>query len=132
MAIACYFRKVDIFLTMTTNPLWDEILRELLPNQTAYDHPDLVARVFHLKKKALIDYIYCKGIFGQTVAYVYTIEFQKRSLPHIHLLIFLDEAYKLLSPETIDSCIMARWPDPVTQPQLFDVVKRVMVHSCGS
>jgi hypothetical protein len=132
MAIARYFRKVDIFLTMTTNPIWDEILHELLPGQTAYDRPDLVARVFHLKKKALIDYIYSKGIFGETVAYVYTIEFQKRGLPHVHLLIFLDEPYKLLTQEAIDSCIMARWPDPVTEPQLFDVVKKVMVHSCGT
>jgi hypothetical protein len=46
MAIARYFRKVDIFLTVTTNPHWVEIEREFLPGQTAYDRPDLVARVF--------------------------------------------------------------------------------------
>ena len=31
MAIACYFGQVDIFMTMTTNPLWSEITHELLP-----------------------------------------------------------------------------------------------------
>ena len=133
MAIARYFRKVDIFLTMTTNPRWKEIEDELLLGQTSYDRPDLVARVFQMKKDALIDYIYKHGIFGRTVAYVYTIEFQKRGLPHIHLLIFLKEPYKLLTTDTIDSCIWARWPDPDTQLLLFETVKRCMVHGpCGA
>ena len=72
------------------------------------------------------------GIFGTCVAHVYAIEFQKRGLPHMHLLIFLKAEYKLLSPDIIDSIISAQWPDPVTQPRLFDVVKRFMVHGpCG-
>ncbi|PPQ82287.1 hypothetical protein CVT25_008437 [Psilocybe cyanescens] len=133
MAIARYFRKVDIFLTVTTNPHWTEIERELLPGQTAYDRPDLVARVFQLKKKAIVDHIYKHGIFSQAAAYVYTIEFQKRGLPHMHCLIFLKEPYKLLTPEDIDSCISACWPDPELQPLLFDTVKRCMVHGpCGA
>ena len=114
MAIARYFGQVDIFMTVTTNPLWPEIMRELLPGQTAYDRPDLVLRVFQMKKKAIIDFIYKHGIFGSAVAYVYTIEFQKRGLPHIHILIFLKEPYKLHTAEAIDSCIWAQWPDPET------------------
>ena len=43
MAIARHFKKIDIFLTMTANPQWPEILRELLPRQTAADRPDLVS-----------------------------------------------------------------------------------------
>ena len=89
MAIAHYFQKVDIFLTMTTNPWWEEIKRELLPGQTAYDHPDLVTRVFEMKRNAVLDYIYKHGIFGAAVAFVDVIEFQKHTLPHMHLLIFL-------------------------------------------
>ena len=77
MAIACYFCKVDIFLTMTTNPWWKEIDNELQLGQTAYDRPDLVAHMFEMKKDALIDYVYKHGIFGTAVAYVYTIKFQK-------------------------------------------------------
>ena len=132
MAIARYFRQVDIFLTVTTNPQWHEIIHELLPGQTAYDRPELVSRVFQMKKKAIIDYIYKHGIFGIAVPYVYSIEFQKRGLPHIHTLIFLKEPYKLNTTDAIDSCIWARWPDPETQPLLFDTVKRCMVHGpCG-
>lgn len=133
MAIARWKRKVDFFLTMTTNPEWDEIKRELFPGQTAYDRPELVARVFKMKKDALLEYINKHGIFGKTVAHVYAIEFQKRGLPHVHLLIFLDEPYKIVSPEDIDICIWARWPDPKEHPLLFEAVKKCMVHGpCGT
>jgi hypothetical protein len=107
LAIARYYHKVDLFITMTCNPHWVEIERELLPGQTAYDRPDLVVRVFHLKKNFLIDLIYKYGIFGHAAAYIYSIEFQKRGLPHIHLLVFLQEPYKILTPESIDSSIWA-------------------------
>ena len=36
---------------LTTNPKWKEITENLFENQTAYDRPDLVARVFELNKK---------------------------------------------------------------------------------
>jgi len=37
---------LDVFLTFTCNPNWEEIVVELEPNQTACDHPDLVTHVF--------------------------------------------------------------------------------------
>ena len=77
MAIACFFQKVDLFITVMTNPKWPEITRELQPGETPYDCPDLVARVFHLKKKAILHDIINSGVMGKVAAYVYTIEFQK-------------------------------------------------------
>ena len=133
MALARYYRKVDLFLTMTTNPEWPEIQNELLPGQTPYDRPDLVARVFKLKKDALIKHITKHGIFGKAIAHVYTIEFQKRGLPHMHLLIFLEDQYKMLTTDDIDICIWARWPDPGEHPLLFEAVRKCMVHGpCGT
>lgn len=133
MAIARHFKKIDIFLTMTANPRWPEIECELLPGQTAADRPDLVARVFQMKKKALIKAIVNDGILGPCVAHIYAIEFQKRGLPHMHLLIFLKREYKLLSSDVVDSIISAEWPDPHSQPELFSVVKKFMVHGpCGA
>ena len=105
MAIACYFQKDNIFLMVTTNPHWAEIEWDLFPGQTAYDCPDLVAHVFQMKKKAIIKYIYKHGIFGQAVASVYSIKFQKQGLPHMQILIFLKEPHRLLTPDNIDSCI---------------------------
>jgi hypothetical protein len=133
MAIARHFKKIDIFLTMTANPNWPEIKRELLPHQTVPDRPDLVTRVFQLKKKALMHAILDIGIFGPCVAHVYSIEFQKRGLPHMHLLLFLKNEYKLFSPEAVDCIISAQWPDPITHPHLFEKVKKFMVHGpCGT
>ena len=43
------------FITFTANPKCDEITRELLPGQQATDRPELVARVFRLKVKELLD-----------------------------------------------------------------------------
>jgi Helitron helicase-like domain at N-terminus len=52
----------------------------MLPGQTVQDRPDLVSRVFQLKKKYLLDLIFKDNIFRKTVAHVYTIEFQKKGV----------------------------------------------------
>ena len=132
MAIARFFKKIDLFITMTANPSWPEITRELFNGQTSYDRPDIVARVFKMKKEQIIDDIYKNHIFGRVVAYVYVIEFQKRGLPHLHLLVVLHDNDQLRTPADIDSCISAQWPDPQSQPLLFETVKSTMVHGpCG-
>ena len=133
MAIACHFKKIDIFLTMIANPGWPEIKRELYLGQTVIDRPDLVTHVFQLKRKTLMNAILKDGIFSSCAAHVYAIEFQKWGLPHMHLLLFLKVEHKLLSPEIVDNILSAQWPDPITQPQLFEAVKRFMVHGpCGA
>jgi hypothetical protein len=53
MALVWRFGKLDIFLTITCNPKWDEITRELYPGQTPEDHPDLIDRVFRAKLEEL-------------------------------------------------------------------------------
>ncbi|KAI8559660.1 hypothetical protein RHMOL_Rhmol04G0190600 [Rhododendron molle] len=59
MAITRYNHHPDIFLTVIANPKWPEITSALLPHQTAVDHPDLVARVFELKRKTLMKELVC-------------------------------------------------------------------------
>ena len=54
MAILRKHRKPDLFITMTCNPHWPEIKAELMEGQTAQDRPDIVARVFKLKKDQLM------------------------------------------------------------------------------
>jgi hypothetical protein len=50
----------------------------------------------------------------------------------MHLLLFLKADFKLLSPNVVDDIISAQWPDPETQPCLFEAVKKFMVHGpCG-
>src|SRR5882672_2349483 len=117
---------------MTANVNWPEFLASLSPGQTPADCPDLVACVFQLKKQELLDLITKKGILGHTVAHVYTIEFQKRGLPHMHLLIWFKEEHKLKTPEDVDSLISAEFPED-TNSRLFGFVKDLMTHGpCGS
>jgi hypothetical protein len=132
LAIGRYCHSIDLFITVTANPKWPEIMRELKDGERPEDRPDITTRVFQLKKKAILEDILKKGIFGRTVAHVYTIEFQKRGLPHMHLLVFLDPRNKIRTPEDVDSCIRAYWPDPDTEPLLHATVQRCMVHGpCG-
>ena len=58
----------DLFITMTCNSKWPEILAELLPGQYAYDRPDLCSRVFKLKLDALLKEIMKDEIFGKVAA----------------------------------------------------------------
>jgi hypothetical protein len=103
-----------------------------MPGQTTADRPDLVVRVFNLYKNSFLDDIINKHIFGDVYARVHCIEFQKRGLPHMHLLLSLFPRHRPSTLAQVDSIIRASWPDPEHEPRLFDVVKRCMVHGpCG-
>ena len=88
MAICRHFHKLDLFLTITTYSKWPEIVQSLFPRQIATDCSDIVSQAFKQKKKAFLKLI-DNGFFGTTVAHIHTIEFQKKGLLYIHLLIFL-------------------------------------------
>ncbi|KAB0792783.1 hypothetical protein PPYR_00660 [Photinus pyralis] len=133
MAIVRKYGKPDLFITMTCNPKWKEIRENLMDGQTAADRPDVVARVFNIKHKTLIDLIVNKGFFGAVQAYVYVIEFQKRGLPHMHMLVSLKQSEKITTPEVVDRYITAEIPKPEEQPILYDIVSRNMIHGpCGN
>lgn len=132
MAIAGALGKADLFITFTCNPRWIEITRELRFNQEPNDRPDLIVRVFKLKLDALMDDILKRHIFGRTRAHIAVIEFQKRGLPHAHVLIWLDEPYKPRTPDDYDSIVSAELPDPALYPRLFVTIARHNIHGpCG-
>jgi len=133
LAINQHFHGADLFITITANPNWPEVIQELLPGQTASDFPDLVVHVFHAKVAQLLDDLEKCGVMRHTVARVWTIEFQKCDLPHMYLIVFLDLAHKLRTPEEIDSLISAEFPNKDEQPELYELVKKFMVHNpCGT
>ena len=135
MAIVRYFERPTLFITFTVNVKWEEITRELLPGQNASDRPDIIARVFHLKQKALLKELKQDNIFGEFCGCVWTIEYQKRGLPHMHLLLFLKTDEQFLTPENIDRIISAELPLPNSgkAQELSDIIQSCMVHGpCGS
>ncbi|ONM24733.1 hypothetical protein ZEAMMB73_Zm00001d006695 [Zea mays] len=132
MALVRKFGKPDIFLTMTCNPNWDEITRELHPMQSPQDRPDLVVRIFRAKLEELKKRLTKQHILGKIRAYVYVVEFQKRGLPHAHFLLIMQRKYKLTCPEQYDLLISAEIPDKKKYPQLYKMVIKHMMHGpCG-
>ena len=105
MTLVQRFGKPDIFLTMTCNPNWFEIKQELGPSEEVRNRPDLVVRIFRAKLEELKHVLFVRQIFGEVVAYVYVIEFQKRGLPHMHLLIILKSSSKIYAPENFDQIV---------------------------
>ena len=102
MAIVRKHHKPDYFITMTRNTNWPEITENLEPGQKAQDRPDLVARVFKQKKDQLMQDLISGGILGKAVAHMHVIEFQKRDLPHAHILIILANKDITMTPEGVD------------------------------
>ncbi|XP_053101885.1 uncharacterized protein LOC128323190 [Hemicordylus capensis] len=133
LAIVRKYGKPDLFIKMTCNPNWSEIVENLEHGQAAASRPDLVARVFHLKLKSLIDDICKQNIFGTPTAMVYVIEFQKRGLPHAHILLILTENHKPKTDACIDSIVSAEIPDIDKTPQLHAIITKHMIHGpCGT
>ena len=148
MAVCRQYGKIDLFLTMTTNPNWREIKESLSQGQKPEDRPDLIARIFKLKLDSLEKELYKDGIFGARIAHMRVIEFQKRGLPHAHILIILHEKDRISSIEQVDKIVVAEIPphhetifdnDPDIQLKKREQVKRLrelvlgnMVHGpCG-
>jgi len=110
MALVRHFGKRSLFITFTANSKWAETKDKLLPGQTSLDGPDLVVRVFNLKVRDLLDRLKHKHVFGPWRGWVWTIEYQKRGLPHLHLLLFLKTDVQFLTTANIDRFISAEIP----------------------
>ncbi|GFY66117.1 helitron_like_N domain-containing protein [Trichonephila inaurata madagascariensis] len=85
-------------ITFTSNPAWDEIKQLLLPGQSQVDRHDITA---------LMDFIVKYEVFGYVRCWMYSVEWQKRVLPHTHILIWL---YNKITSDEIDDVIFAEIP----------------------
>ncbi|XP_077222666.1 uncharacterized protein LOC143856351 [Tasmannia lanceolata] len=133
LALVQHYGKPDLFLTITCNPEWEEIMLQLKPEEKAYNRPDLTTRVFKGKFEDLKKQLFEKHALGCVVAHADVIEFQKRGLPHAHLLLVLEKGSKMLSPDEYDNIVCAELPDENSEPILFErVVKQMMHGPCGN
>ncbi|XP_013614355.1 PREDICTED: uncharacterized protein LOC106320522 [Brassica oleracea var. oleracea] len=134
MAICRWYGNPHLFITVTANPNWVELKYHLdaYGCKSGNSRPDLECRIFKIKLDEMISY-FKKGIyFPKPDAVVYTIEFQKRGLPHAHILLWLKVVKKEVSAATIDEYISAELPDKDVDKEGFELVERHMIHGpCG-
>ena len=90
-----------------------------------------MAEVFNRKANALRERVK-SDYFGEVAAITDVIEFQKRGLPHMHMLIILTKQSKVQKQEQIDEVIRAEIPDKGKESELYRIITRHNMHgSCG-
>ncbi|XP_022003818.1 ATP-dependent DNA helicase RRM3-like [Helianthus annuus] len=134
MALCKWFGYPDFFITITCNPKWPEISRFLKDTSIKpEDRPDILCRLFKMKLDSMIKDLKDNKFFGEMNAVVYTVEFQKRGLPHAHICLFMKVDHKLPTVDHIDPFISAEIPDKSEDPQLYTLVSEYMIHGpCGN
>ncbi|KAK3775190.1 hypothetical protein RRG08_057314 [Elysia crispata] len=128
MAIVRHLGKPDIFITFTCNPKWLEITAGLNPEQQACDRPDLSCRIFKLKFDTLTDDLLKLDIPGRVKAHTATMQFQKRGLLHVHILLIMDAECKPKTTEMIDNNVSEEIPDRDTNPKLYELITTQNIH----
>ena len=92
------------------------------------DRADVVVRVFYSKLKEFIHLLTVRHILGKVKAYLWTVEFQKRGIPHAHILLTFESCDKIRNVKQLDSIISAEIPDKKKNPRLHDIVTKFMIH----
>jgi hypothetical protein len=131
--VRCYGNP-HFFTTMTTNPHWPEIREQLCQGQNAADRPDVVCQVFYRKLRQLLADLKTGYIFSTCASYFfYAVEFQKRGLPHAHIVVQLDlpQPFKSARDEVrfVDEHISARLPNKTEDREM---VEKFMIHHCST
>jgi len=118
LALVSEFGRPNLFITLTCNPNWPEILEQLLPGQTAFDRGDVVCQVFYRKLQAVLKNIRAGNYFkinstGHESYKIHfevrVIEYQRRGLPHVHLVLKFEDHASL--PRYEDKPALAKWID---------------------
>ncbi|KAG3067748.1 hypothetical protein PI124_g7643 [Phytophthora idaei] len=74
-----------------------------------------------------------EGVLGRMEPRIYVVVFQKRGLPHAHILIILYDDDKPRTPETIDKLLSAELPDVEANSELYKTVMTCTMHGpCGA
>jgi len=161
LALVSEFGRPSLFITLTCNPNWPEITEQLLPGQTAFDRGDIVCQVFYRKLEAILTNIrhgkYFRVMespnkYHELKFEVRVIEYQRRGLPHVHLVLKFKEDEDM--PRYEDKPTLSKWIDyhisavypttpddeiPLEANEAYEedieyanIVKSQMIHKCFS
>jgi len=65
------------------------------------------------------------NLFGEVQCFMYSVEWQKCDLPHMHIFLWLKQR---ISPDKLDCIISAEIPDPQKDSLLYNIIKVNMIH----
>uniref|UniRef100_A0A183BU25 RING-type domain-containing protein n=1 Tax=Globodera pallida TaxID=36090 RepID=A0A183BU25_GLOPA len=151
MTICRDIGKPDLLITFTMDPDCAE-LQELLSvdandnRQQWYDRPDIVCRLFIDKLKEMHKDLTQREVMGPVRGWFYSLEHQKRGLPHVHFALILDwdrmrSNGTINSPEEyIEQYISAEIPenlsgrsaDVLRQRELYKTITTKNIHTCSA
>ncbi|XP_048613489.1 uncharacterized protein LOC125587294 [Brassica napus] len=134
MAICREYGSPDLFITMTANPNWREIKEhlEIYNRDSPNDRPDIECRVFKMKLDQLLKDFKNGTFFKPYTAALHRIEFQKRGLPHAHILLWFEKSSRTPSSEEVDEIISDELPNKEEDPEAYNLVTKHMIHGpCG-
>jgi hypothetical protein len=128
MAIVWDYGTPDLFITITANLAWKEITDLIPPGSDPLNYPTIIARIATLKFKGFMHVLVKKHLLGRVEAYVVTVEFQKRGMPHMHIMLTFAKESKPDTPSKVDRLVQAEIPCAIRDPDLFRIVSRCMLH----
>nr|GEY86285.1 DNA helicase [Tanacetum cinerariifolium] len=131
LAICRVHGNPSYFITFTCNVKWPENTEYMddFRGVTTTDRSNIVDRVFEMKIHQFMKYLRDMKPFGKVIAIVYTVEFQKRGLPHCHTLLWVDDNSRVHNYEDIDNYIPAELPSKEINPEGHMVVAEFMIHA---
>nr|GEZ25682.1 DNA helicase [Tanacetum cinerariifolium] len=124
----------SFFITCTCNAKWPEIEEHMkpFPLLTTADRADIIDRIFERKVRDYINFVRDSNTFGDVTGVLYTIEFQKRGLPHCHSLLWINAASRVQQDVDVDKYVCAELLNPISDVNAYAVISELMIHGpCG-
>ena len=99
--------------------------------------PGLFSRHFDHRIRAIFKWLEEAKPLGEINHFFRRTEYQNRGTPHVHSLIWIKNAPRIGENtdqeiiEFLNKHITCRIPDPVTEPELFELVDKFQRHRCN-
>ena len=126
MALVCKYGIPKFFITKTFDVNCPEVMQVFKTGKIPFDRPDIICRIYEMKKKEFIHDLTVKQVLGKHITHIIVIEYQKQGVPHCHILIWI-ESFQFNS-EIIDSVVCTEIPDRRVDEDLYQLVMDKMIH----
>ena len=121
------FEKSTFFLIFTCNSHWMKFTRDLSSEIKKENRFDFIVRVFQLKLKKLMKNLIKKHVLREIKIHIYVIEFQKRNLFHVHILI-INHSKNDVTATNVDVVVQIIISDKIENFDFYKLMTKHMIH----